>query len=88
MKYVNAEHVLPKSLLEEIQKYIQGDLVYIPKPQASYKKWGHNTGAKKTLAQRNKNIIEGFKAGDSISHLADLHSLAENTVKKIVYAKC
>jgi len=85
MKYVKAEAVLPKALLVEIQKYIQGDMVYIPKPQANHKKWGTKTGAKATIAQRNENMVQAYKAGTSIAQLAETYCLAEDTVKKIVY---
>lgn len=30
MKYVNATKVLPENLLVEIQKYVQGENLYIP----------------------------------------------------------
>jgi len=31
MKYVNASNILPKKLIAEIQKYVQGETLYIPK---------------------------------------------------------
>lgn len=31
MKYTNATKVLPEELIEEIQKYVQGETLYIPK---------------------------------------------------------
>lgn len=31
MKYINANMILPEKLIEEIQKYIQGKYIYIPK---------------------------------------------------------
>lgn len=40
MKYVKAEQILPKELVTEIQKYVHGGLLYIPKPQGVRKKWG------------------------------------------------
>lgn len=87
MSYIKAQQVFPEPLLKEIQKYVQGELIYIPKPQANYKKWGERTGAKNIVAVRNKNIIQAFKEGSSISQLAELYSLAEDTIKKIVYVK-
>lgn len=35
MKYVNADLVLPQQLLQEVQKYMQGGMLYIPKPEDS-----------------------------------------------------
>ena len=87
MKYIKAQEVFPKSLLKEIQKHIQGELVYIPKSPANYKKWGTNTGVKSMLAHRNENIAQAFKAGATISQLAESYSLSEDTIKKIVYLK-
>jgi len=87
MRYVKAQALFPESLLTEMQKYIQGELVYIPKSSASYIKWRANTGAKNTIAQRNEKMVRAFKAGTSIPQLAELYSLAEDTIKKIVYGK-
>jgi len=88
MKYVKAQSIFPKSLLVEMQKYVQGEMIYIPKPQCEHKKWGANTGSRKTIAQRNENIVQAFKAGTKIAQLAEIYSLAEDTIKKIVYKKC
>lgn len=85
MKYVKAQAVFPHSLLAEIQKYVQGELVYIPKPPDSYQKWGANTDAKRIVAQRNEDIIQAFKVGAAIAELAELFYLSEETIKKIVY---
>ena len=87
MKYVKAQAVFPESLLQEMQKYIQGELVYIPKSPDNYKKWGAKTGAKNTIVQRNRNMVRAFKAGTPVSQLADLYNLAEDTIKKIVYGR-
>ena len=87
MKYKNAKIVFPKSLLEEIQKYVQGDLVYIPKPSDCYEKWGANTETKEVLARRNKEIINAFQAGMPVVELATRYYLAEETIKKIVYCR-
>ena len=87
MKYVKAQAVFPKSLLDEIQKYVQGEMIYIPKSPASYKEWGANTGAKTVTLQRNEYIVQAFKAGATVSQLAKSYCLAEDTIKKIVYGK-
>jgi len=87
MKYVKAQTVFPQSLLEEVQKYVQGTIVYIPKPPTSHKTWGANTGAKNATAKRNEHMVQAFRKGTSIPQLAELYSLAEDTIKKIVYGK-
>lgn len=35
MKYFKANTVFPSDLLEEIQKYVQGEYIYIPNPKGS-----------------------------------------------------
>ena len=35
MKYTTANEILPKELLEQVQKYIQGQYIYIPKDRYS-----------------------------------------------------
>ena len=87
MKYRKAQAVFPKSLLDEIQKYVQGELVYIPKSPVNYMEWGANTDTKQTLALRNKDIVQAFKTGVSIPELSEFYSLSEDTIKKIVYGK-
>lgn len=48
MKYVNADLVLPQQLLQEVQKYMQGGMLYIPKPQGQRKRWGRIQAADPT----------------------------------------
>ncbi|WP_339309772.1 hypothetical protein NZ043_27630 [Paenibacillus sp. FSL k6-2145] len=40
MRYVNADIIFPEELLNEIQKYMNGELVYVPKSKALRKKLG------------------------------------------------
>ncbi|MFS1516284.1 CD3324 family protein [Bacillus sp. SM2101] len=53
MKYINANHVLPDQLILEIQKYVQGQVVYIPNTEGVRKKWGENSGNREYLNCRN-----------------------------------
>jgi Mor family transcriptional regulator len=87
MKSVKAQAVFPHSLLAEIQKYVQGEMVYIPKLPANYEKWGANTDSKSTVALRNEDIVRAFKAGATVLELAKVFYLSEETIKKIVYRK-
>jgi len=87
MKYVKAQAVLPESLLAEIQKYIQGEMVYIPKSPSNYEKWGTKTGSRMAIAERNENMVKAYKSGTPIPQLAESYYLAEDTVRNIVYGK-
>lgn len=87
MKIVKATTVLPEELLKEIQKYVQGETIYIPKPRSSYKKWGESSGGRKLIDKRNRQIRAMFNAGMNIEQLSELHHLSIETIKKIVYVK-
>ena len=66
MKYQSAKAVFPDALLKEIQKYVQGELVYIPKTPANHKKWGDNTDTKQLIARRNREIVKAFQEGATV----------------------
>ena len=86
MKYINANKVLPESLILEIQKYVQGQTVYIPKQETEYRKWGTSSGARQLLDRRNASIRHSFINGSSIQQLAEEYYLSIETIKKIVYS--
>jgi hypothetical protein len=44
MSYVNATDVLPKILIEEIQRYVDGQLLYIPRKNENSLSWGEKNG--------------------------------------------
>ncbi|MCH5333041.1 MAG: hypothetical protein J1D89_03700 [Agathobacter sp.] len=84
MKYRNAAEILPRELLEELQSYIEGELLYIPKATPK-KEWGTNNGSKAYYLQRNQKIREKFLAGADMEELAVEYGLALNTIHKIIY---
>ncbi|TPG84208.1 hypothetical protein EEL32_16990 [Brevibacillus laterosporus] len=86
MKYVKATAILPEKLLVEIQKYIQGETIYIPKPKKTYQKWGSRSGGRKIIDDRNIAIKHAFKNGKTIHQLAEEYFLSIETIKKIVYS--
>lgn len=44
MRYVNAAEILPEKLLKELQTYVAGEVLYIPKT-SSKKEWGVANGS-------------------------------------------
>lgn len=84
---MNANKVLPEKLIMEIQKYVQGETLYIPKPETEYRKWGTSSGGRRQLDRRNEAIRNSFSSGCSIQHLAEQYYLSTETIKKIVYKK-
>lgn len=87
MKYVNAESIFPVELLNEIQKYVNGEMVYVPISKGSRKKWGENSGSKTYLNDRNHEIRQQFSVGIKIDQLSDRFFLSRDSIKKIVYLK-
>lgn len=84
MKYKNAAEILPEKLLQEIQTYINGDILYIPQT-GSKKEWGMVSGSRSYYLERNQEIKEMFHNGIGIDELSRRFGLSYNTVKKIIY---
>lgn len=84
MKYVNAAEILPKQLLKELQTYIDGSVLYVPKVSTK-KGWGTTSGARTFYQERNREIQKRFKEGYSIDVLTAQYGLAYSTIKKIIY---
>lgn len=87
MNYKNANEVIPQHLLTEIQKYVQGETIYIPKHPITRKKWGSKSGSRAAIDERNLQIRQAFSNGENVEQLAITYFLSIETIKKIVYAK-
>jgi hypothetical protein len=84
MKYVNAAEILPDKLLKELQRYIEGEVLYIPKA-SNKKEWGSTSGSRLFYQKRNEEIKRLYKAGYSIEVLVGDYNLAYSTIKKKIY---
>lgn len=84
MKYVNAAEILPDRLLKELQRYMDGEVLYIPKA-SDKKEWGTVSGSRSFYQERNEEIKRLYKAGYSIDILVERYHLADSTIKKIIY---
>jgi Mor family transcriptional regulator len=87
VSYKSADSIFPEQLLEEIQKYIQGEYVYIPRLTGVRMKWGEKSGGRDILIRRNQKIRDSFNNGCSISQLSLEYCLSVESIKKIVYKK-
>lgn len=85
MSYINADQLLPPDLLREIQKYVQGSLVYIPRPPQQHLGWGSKNGTRESLDRRNADIREKRSRGSGIDELADEYGLSPDGIRKILY---
>ena len=86
MKYKNAAEILPPGLLRDVQRYIEGELLYIPRSDAK-QEWGAVSGSKKFYLERNSQIRELFRGGRSVEELARKFGLSGSTIKKLIYQK-
>lgn len=82
--YVNGRHVLPPKLLEQVQEYVQGKQLYIPKHDDTRTAWGEKSGTKAELRRRNRQILATYEKGARIEQLAAEHFLSEDSIRRII----
>ena len=85
MSYVNATDVLPRFLVEEIQKYVDGQLLYVPRRNENSLSWGEKNGTKEKLAERNQKIVNGYYSGLTIEALSKEYYLSEKRIQGIIH---
>lgn len=56
MSYIKASELLPMELLLQIQEYVDGQCVYIPKIEDNKCQWGSKTTTREELKSRNSQI--------------------------------
>lgn len=87
MKYQNAEEILPARLVAEIQKYVQGTQLYIPKQSGERVGWGERNGQKHQIMLRNREIRRRYQEGYSIDELMSAYHLGYESIRKIIYRR-
>lgn len=87
MRYINANDILPKELVEKLQDFIQGEYIYIPAIKDQHKNWGELSGFRKEIDRRNSEIIQAYYSGNSIQELAESYCLSVYAIRKIIYNK-
>lgn len=85
MKYKNAEKILPPELVEEIQKYVQGEFLYVPKKDRQAHK--ALTEYRVELDKRNIRIYTMHLEGMSNAQLAKNFSLSQSSIRRILIAE-
>ncbi len=84
MSYKNGKDFLPPSLLKELQQYIQGELIYIPKKEEKRAGWGENNGTRLVIERRNQEIYRLYKSGMPTTELSQRYHLSEDSIRKII----
>ena len=68
----NSTNILPRELIEQIQK------------QKNKKQWGENTDTKQVLALRNCQICSDRQNGMTIKQLSEKYFLTEKSIQRIL----
>jgi len=82
--YLNAEDVLPPHLLRQVQEYVQGRELYIPKGSEERAGWGERNGTRRQLELRNQEIRLRYARGEHIHSLMEAYCLSYDSIRKIV----
>lgn len=86
MKYKNAKDIFPENLLKQIQRYVSGEVIYIP-ARNERKSWGETSGYHQFLSERNHDIRNKYKNGVDIENLMSKYHLSYESIRKILYQK-
>jgi len=84
LSYRNAKEILPPKLLEEIQRYVKGEIIYIPKQDEEKIKWGTKNGSRKKYDMRNRDIKDLRRGGMTVDEIARVYYLSADSIRKII----
>ena len=84
MSYKKARHILPDELLEEVQKYVDGECIYIPRRPDRKKVRGTSAASLQYFHIRNKQIYQEYLAGESRNSLSEKYFLSLKSVQSII----
>ncbi len=87
MNYRNGKEILPPELLKELQKYVDGGLIYVPRVENRRAGWGENNGARLLIEMRNSEIYRSYKNGATIQELVEEYHLSDDSIRKIISKK-
>ena len=82
MSYIRADEILPKELLEAIQQYVDGQVIYIPRKEKQ--EWGSGTSAREFFRERNERIYRAFQEGVGVEELSRRFSLSRKSIQRIL----
>lgn len=84
MSYKKATHILPQELLEQVQQYVDGESIYIPRVAEKKKVWGSTTSTRRELKVRNAQIYAEYLEGEKIEMLAERYFLSMKSIQRII----
>lgn len=84
MRYIKAQEKLPQELLRQLQDYVDGEYLYVPRKPESKRPWGHSTHSREEISLRNDCIYRQYLEGISLKELAESHFLTEKSISRIL----
>ena len=84
MGYKKGIAILPAELIRQIQEYVDGEYIYIPRIPKKRKKWGENTHIRESLETRNMEIYFKYKNGVSVKQLSEEYYISSQGIYKII----
>ncbi|GAA4297938.1 CD3324 family protein [Anaerocolumna aminovalerica] len=84
MGYKQGGKIFPAKLLIEIQNYVDGQYVYIPRKEGNQRMWGEVNRSKEIIKKRNIEIFKKYNNGISVKELASIYYLSPKTIYKII----
>ena len=82
MKYKNANSILPAELIESIQKYVQGEYIYIPIKEKQEPSIPSEYSY--ALQKRNAHIYTNSLQGINNKQLSETYHLSESSIRRIL----
>ena len=82
MSYKKAAQILPDELIRQIQQYVDGEAIYIPRSDERRRAWGDSTVTRRELRDRNESIYREYLGGATMAALAQRYFLSLECVSK------
>ena len=84
MCYIKAKEILPIEVIELIQKYVDGGVIYIPRKECNRKQWGEKTNTREEVKLRDLTIYGEYNSGISKKVLAEKYFLSKKSIDRII----
>ncbi|MBU3136160.1 hypothetical protein KPL39_07740 [Clostridium gasigenes] len=84
MCYIKAKETLPIEVIELIQKYVDGGVIYIPRKECNRKQWGEKTNTREEIKLRDLTIYDEYNSGTSKKFLAEKYFLSKKSIDRII----
>ena len=84
MSYIKAAQILPEDLLRQVQDYVDGAYIYIPRVAQNRGSWGSNTTLRDELARRDAVIYREYQSGCPTRALAKKYFLSKKSIQRIL----